>query len=248
MRNLNSTPRFLLKGMMGLVTLFLVAGLAFGQDFTNTGTFNNRGATFTVKGVFTNSGSGTMDNNAGGRINIDSTFTQSASASNFVTDSGIVAYRAATAQTISGTLRNAQYGALIISGSGTKSLGSRLAVKDTVQLGSGSTLAVNGKQFSVLGASAFTGSGTLNASGSTDSVDYAGDVNQSIYSATYGNLVTSGASVARTKTAIGNIVVTGSLTNGANHTLDFGTYSFNGTGATFNNSSTLQSAGGVTLT
>jgi hypothetical protein len=248
MRNSNSVPRFLLKGMMGLVTLFLVAGLAFGQDFTNTGTFSNRGATLTVKGVFTNSGSGTVDNNAAGRINIDSTFDQNASASSFVTDSGLVAFRAVTAQTITGSVKNTQYGAIIISGSATKSLGSRLAVKDTVQLGSGSTLAVNGKQLSVLGASAFTGVGTLSTSGSTDTVNYAGDIAQSVYAATYGNVVTSGASAARTKTAIGNIVVTGSLTNGANHTLDFGTYSFNGTGATFNNSATLQSAGAVTLT
>jgi fibronectin-binding autotransporter adhesin len=248
MRNSNSVPRFLLKGMMGLVTLFLIAGLAFGQDFTNTGAFNNRGATLTVKGAFTNSGSGTVDNNADGRINIDGTFDQNASASNFATDSGIVAFRAGTAQTITGSVRNTQYGAIIISGSATKSLGSRLSVKDTVQMGSGSTLAVNGKQLSVLGASAFTGSGTLSASGSTDSVNYAGDVDQSVYGATYGNLVTSGASAARSKTAIGNIVVTGSLANGTNHTLDFGTYSFNGTGATFNNSATLQSAGAVTLT
>jgi hypothetical protein len=248
MRSLSSVPRFLLKGMMGLVTLFLVAGLALSQDFTNSGTFNNRSATLTVKGVFTNSSGGTVDNNASGKINIDSVFNQNASASSFATDSGIVAFRAATAQTITGSVRNTQYGAIIISGSGTKSLGSRLTVKDTVQLGSGSTLAVNGKQLSVLGLSAFTGSGTLNASGSTDSVNYAGDNNQSVYGATYGNLVTSGASAARTKAAIGNIVVTGSLTNGANHTLDFGAYSFNGTGATFNNSATLQSAGAVTLT
>ncbi len=242
-----SVPGFLPRGMMVLVAIFLVAGLAFGQDFTNTGTFSNRGATLTVKGVFTNSSSGVVDNNNSGRINVDSSFTQSASAANFSTDSGLVAFRATSAQTISGSVKNTQYGALIISGSGAKSLGARFTVKDTVQLASGSTLNVNGKQLSVLGASAFTGSGTLSASGSTDSVNYAGDVNQAVYAATYGNLITSGATAARTKTAGGNIVVTGSLVNGSNHTLDFGTYSLTGTGATITNSSTLQSAGAVTL-
>lgn len=212
--------------LFSFIAILVIISLANAQNFTNTGTWNNRGATMVVKGVFTNQASGTFDNNNNGKLTLDSTFTQNAAVGNFVTDSGIVRYGAVTGQSIIALVRNAQYGALIANGGGIKTLAASITVKDTVQLVS--TLAVSGHQLSVLGASAFTGAGTLTTNNPTDTVNYAGAVNQNVRGTTYGTLITSGLATS-TKTAAGPVTVNTNLTN--NDTLDFAANAFTYSGA-----------------
>ena len=78
-------------------------------------------------------------------------------------------------------------------------------------------------------------------------VEYARDGIQTIYGTTYKNLITSSATAAVIKSAAGPVTVSGSLTNGDNTTIDFGTYSFNVTGATIHNLMILKSSGTVTI-
>ena len=211
--------------LSSIIAILVIVSLANAQNFTNTGTWTNRGATMLVKGVFTNQASGTYDNNNNGKLTLDSTFAQNAGVANFVTDSGIVAYAGGTAQSIIGGVRGAQYGALTAGGSGIKSLAASVIVKDTVELLS--TLAVSGHQLSVLGASAFTGAGTLTSSNPTDTVNYAGAANQSVRGTTYGTLITSGLATS-TKTATGPVTVNTNLVN--NDTLDFAANAFTWSG------------------
>jgi fibronectin-binding autotransporter adhesin len=78
-------------------------------------------------------------------------------------------------------------------------------------------------------------------------VEYARDGIQTIYGTTYKNLITSGATGAVIKSTAGFVTVSGSLTNGDNTTLDFGTYSFKATGAAIHNLTILKSSGTVTV-
>ena len=62
---MKSTPAFLMRGLVALTSILLVAGLAFGQDYTQTGTINNSGGTLVIKGTASfgpqTSVSGTVD-------------------------------------------------------------------------------------------------------------------------------------------------------------------------------------------
>ena len=235
------------KSLVFSCMAILIVSMAYSQNFVNSGAIINRGSgsTFTVKGSFTNNASGTFDNNNHGSLTIDSTFNQNAAAGSFVTDSGIVAYSGSNAQAVVATVRGAQYGALIAGGSSTKSLAGSVVVMDSVQLGS--TLAVNGHQLSVLGVSAFTGAGTLTANGGSDTVNYAGTVNQNVRGTTYGNLIASGSATS-TKTAAGAVTVNNKVTNG--DTLDFAGNVFTYTGATngITNNGTIRSGAAVSMT
>jgi hypothetical protein len=113
---------------------------------------------------------------------------------------------------------------------GTVTIGANWVVAGAVQVGAG----FNAVTFSTNG---FTISGTFNVSfnatldvntnsaftlgtcTSTSTVRYSGDLDQSIRTGTYYNLVLTGATTARTKTASGNITVNNDLTVNTNNTL-----------------------------
>ncbi len=70
---------------------------------------------------------------------------------------------------------------------------------------------------------------TIGACAAGSTVRYSGDLNQSIRTGTYYDLVLTGASVARTKTASGNITVNNDITVNTNNTLAMGANVLSGT-------------------
>jgi hypothetical protein len=199
--------------------------------------------TIVVSGAFSQGNAvlnGTVNNN--GIIKIKGTLSGATT-----TITGIVEFNAVAAQSIPAgyTFTN-----LTASGGGADKT---ITAGTTTVLG---VLTVNNPTKSLL-----LGAGTLNLTGATPitltagtinfasgTVNYNGNIDQAVYGTTYANLTTSGALAAHTKTAGGPVTVTGTITNGANTTLDFVANNFVGTGATFANSATLKSSGTVTVT
>lgn len=234
--------QLLLTGVM-LVVLVTVAS---GQGtFTNTGTITNTG-TMTITN-FTNT-TGRVDNSAG-TILVKGSLANT-TADSFDTRTGTVEYTGASAaQTIISSVKSATYGNLAGRNGGTKTLGGNITVSGTVTSdGASTTVDVSTFTLTVPGATPIVSSNSGSFTAASGTVNYNGDVDQSVFGTSYATLITSGASVSRTKTASGNVTVTSALTNGTNVTLDFGTNSFTGTGATFTNNNVLRSAGSVSLT
>jgi hypothetical protein len=181
-----------------------------------------------------------------------------------VTNTGTIIIKGAlsgTITTIGGTVDFGAAGAQVIptgytftnlvasGGVGDKTLGAATTVSGVLTVNNtGKSLLLGAGTLNLGGAAPITlTAGTIDFASGT--VNYNGNIDQAVYGATYANLTTSGVSVtARTKTAGGNVTVTGTLTNGTLTTLDFAGNAFVGTDATFANSATLKSAGTVTVT
>jgi fibronectin-binding autotransporter adhesin len=183
--------------------------------------------------------SGTVTNN--GTIKVRGTLSGATT-----TIGGTVEFNAAGVQSIPGgyTFTNLTASG----GTGAKTLGGATAVSGTLTVNNaGLNLVLGGSTLTYSGTGAMVAtSGTFDFSSGT--VVYSADATQTVFGTTYANLTTSGATVARTKSAGGAVTVTGTLTNGANTTLDFAANTFTGTGATFANSATLKSSSTVTVT
>ncbi len=244
MKSFNFSSLFKTLSVLTLIGAFALS-MAVGQTLTNTGTINNTG-TMTVTNLSNTTGT---VNNSAGTIKVKDAITNT-TADNFDTQTGTVEYiGSSAAQSIISGVKNATYGNLAGRNGGAKSLTGNLTVGGTVTTdGASTTVDVGSYTLTVTGASpiASVSSGVFTAASGT--VNYAGDLAQSVYPTTYANLITSGATASRTKTATGAVTVTGALTNGANNILDFSTYAFTGTGATFSNSNLLKSAGAVNVT
>ena len=130
---------------------------------------------------------------------------------------------------------------------GDKSIGTSISVSGPLAFGYasntlGGAVSLGSNTLTIADATSYSPSGTPTLTFSSGTVQYTDtDAGQSIFSRTggitYGTLVTSGNS----KTAANAITVTTAFTN--SQTVDFGTYAFTGTGATFSNSGTLRSGG-----
>jgi hypothetical protein len=132
-------------------------------------------------------------------------------------------------------------------GTGDKTLGAATTVSGVLTVN-------NGAKSLLLGA------GTLNLGGATPititagtvdftlgTVNYDGNIDQTVYGTTYKNLGASSVA-SHTKTAGAAVTVTTAVTTAAPTTLDFNTFAFVGTGATFTNAGTLKSSGTVAVT
>jgi hypothetical protein len=192
-------------------------------------------------------------------ISASSVFAQgNAALSGTVSNSGTIKVKGSlsgSVTTIGGTVEFGAAGAQSIpsgytftnltgSGSGAKTLAGDVTVLGTMKADA-ATVDIGANKLALGGGITVQNSGSFVATAGT--VDYNSNGAQSLYATTYKNLTTSGASSAVTKSASGNIAVIGTLTNGVNTTLDFGTNSLTATGATFANSNVLKSSGTVTV-
>ncbi len=236
----------LLKSAIVLSLIAILSlSMAISQTLTNTGTITNTG-TMTVNNV-TNA-TGTVDNSTG-TFKVKGAITNP-TANNFDTQTGTVEYIGSNAaQSILENVKNSIYGNLAGRNGGTKSLNGSITVTGTVTAdGATTTVDVGANTLTVTGASPIVSVASGVFTSATGTTNYAGDVDQSVYPTSYANLTTSGATASRTKTASGNVTVTGTVTNGTNNILDFATNSFTATGATFANSNLMKSAGAVNVT
>jgi fibronectin-binding autotransporter adhesin len=246
MKQASTTSQALrLLGAAILITVLLFGSVQAQGTFTNTGTITNTG---TVLVTNLNNSTGTVDN-SNGTVKVKGAITNP-TANSFDTQTGTVEYvGSGAAQTIIASVKSSTYGNLAGRSGGTKSLAGSITVSGTVTADSNTTvLDIASNTLTVTGATPIAGINSGSFTASTGTVDYAGDVDQSVYPTTYANLTTSGATASRTKTASGNITVTGTITNGINNILDFSTHTLTATGAAFANSNLLKSAGTVTAT
>ena len=214
-----SFAKSLSRSVLALLAITLVATMAFGQNINNTG--------------------GTITNNSGGIIQLTGTFTGIPASIG-----GTVEFNNAGTQTIPA----ATYVNLKASGgAGDKTLTTGITVSGVLTANNtGKSLLLSGGTLNLTGATPVTVSaGSVDFT--TGTVNYNNDIDQAVYGTTYQNLGTSSTAV-HTKNAGGAVTVTGTLTNASPTTLNFGSNTFIGTGATFVNSGTLQSAGTVTVT
>jgi fibronectin-binding autotransporter adhesin len=218
--NVMKYNRFIQIAATIFVALTIVVSGAFAQNAVLSGTSVANAGTIIIKGAL----SGTI-----------------------TTLGGTVEFGAAGAQNIP-----AGYTFLNLTasgGTGDKTLLGATAVSGTLTVNNPSfKLLLNGQTLT------YSGTGTLAQTAGTfdftsGTVNYSLNGIQTIFGTTYANLTTSGVSVtARTKTAGGNVTVTGTLTNGTLTTLDFAGNAFVGTGVTFANSATLKSSSTVSVT
>ncbi|MFH0991054.1 MAG: hypothetical protein V1799_13680 [bacterium] len=196
-----------------------------------------------------------LDNNAAGAIFDNDSLTLSTvlrvggsitNAGTFDTDTGKVEYNGAGVQTIIATT----YGALVTSNASAKSIASgTTTVRDSIRIAGSSSIVTSTNTLSFSGAT-FTlqGTGALDASSGT--VNYSGDRDQQIIAGTYGTLITSGSTTARTKTATGNVTLSasGSLTVGNNDTLSVtGNLNLSAAGVTLTNNNVIKMGGNATF-
>ena len=241
MKTYNLLKTALVLSLIAILSL----SMAIGQTLTNTGTITNTG-TMTVNNV--SNTTGTVDNSTG-TFKIKGALTNT-TANNFDTQTGSVEFiGAAAAQTINSNVKNSTYLNVAGRNGGTKSIGGNITVSGTVTAdGATTTVDVGSNILTVTGASPIVSVASGVFTSATGTTNYAGDLAQSVYPTSYANLTTSGATASRTKTASGNVTVTGTLTNGTNNVLDFASNAFTATGATFANSNLLKSAGVVNVT
>jgi hypothetical protein len=200
------------------VAILLMAAYAMAGDATINGTMTNSG-TFIVK------------SGLGGSV---------------TSYGGTVEFGAAGDQTIPSGFT---FEKLECTTSGNKTFAGTVTVSDYIRA---DAAAVNISTYRLVVTSANANPVQIATTGSfnftTGEVEYALDGSQTIYGTTYNNLITSGATAARVKTTGGAVTITGTLTNGANTTLDFGSNTFTAnSGAVFANSATLRSASTVTV-
>ena len=202
------------------------SGDLLNTDGTHNGTVNNfiaaAGGTINVDHDYTNNGGTTSNTLASSIIKIANVLNNSTPA-NFDTQVGTVEYTGTVVQTINANVASNKYGNLAARNGGAtaKTLGNSITVDGTVTL-QNSTLAVSTYTLTVKGAGGITdaGSGALTAASGT--VDYAGNVGQTIFpTASYGTLtLSSSAGGPWTKTSSGSLTVGTALNVGANNVLD----------------------------
>jgi hypothetical protein len=212
--------RYLTFAAMFFFAIIIVPTGLFSQgNVVLSGTTNNTG-TIKLKGTLSGG-----ENSIGGTVEFNNAGTQTIPAgktfTNLTASGGTGDKTLAGATTVTGTLT-------------VNNLGQKLVL-------GGSTLNYSGTGALVVSAGTFDfTSGTVN---------YSANAAQTIHGTTYQNLTTSGASGSLTKSAGGNVTVTGTLTNGASTTLDFASNTFAAnSGAAFANSAILKSSGTVTIT
>jgi hypothetical protein len=132
-------------------------------------------------------------------------------------------------------------------GVGDKTLGAATTVSNVLTVNNtGKSLLLGAGTLNLTGAAPITiTAGTVDFTLGT--VNYNGDIDQAVYGTTYKNLDASSVA-AHTKLAGAGVTVTTAVTTAAPTTLDFNTFAFVGTGATFTNAGTLKSSGTVAVT
>lgn len=219
---------------------------------TATGTFSNNNAgsvvrnfiggtsAGTIQAATLTNGVGTFDNDSlnayVGRTRVSGSFTNSGT---FDTDSGAVEYFGGAGQTVLAL----NYGTLVASVGGTKSLTGTATVRDTFRITTGATFALGATTDSLaLRATNQTIAGTFTTS--LGAVNYFADANQTIPGGTYQRLYLSGSTAARTKTTTSGLLFasSGVLNVGANDTLivSGGSLNLNTNTPSFTNSSVVK--------
>jgi len=182
------------------------------------------------------------DNNGVGTIRVAAAFTN---AGTFDTDSGKVEFDGSVAQSVVTTT----YGALVLSGSNTKSTGADITVNDSLRI-QGATFDISGDTLTLLGATNTNNGGT--ATFSAGRVNYAANADQTVIGTTYLQLYLSGSSTAHNKVSPSGIsfAASGLLSVGANDTLevDAGTLDLATNSPTFTNSQAVKLDGTSTAT
>jgi hypothetical protein len=132
-------------------------------------------------------------------------------------------------------------------GTGDKTLGAATTVSGVLTVNNGAkSLLLGAGTLNLGGAAPITiTAGTIDFTLGT--VNYNGDLDQAVYGTTYKNLGAS-STASHTKLAGAAVTVTTAVTTAAPTTLDFNTFAFVGTGATFTNAGTLKSSGTVAVT
>ncbi len=228
---------------------------------TTPGTLNNTG-TVNASSLFDNNLAGaTINNNAGGKINLtgsSSTYsnglgatynttatsriavaaTLSVGSGAFVTSAGEILFNGSGAQTIAPLT----YGILSTGTGGTKSLSGTTTVQSSLSLGVGTTLSVAGDTLTINGTPGGTGTFAASAAGSV--VIYNGSGNQSVLGASYATLKIQNGG---TKTALGAVDVSGTLSNTATFDLSSFTLTTGASASIVNSGATIQTAGNVTF-
>ena len=209
--------------------------------------------TIDVSGNYANSVGETHNSLAASLIKVGGTLTNGVF-NNFVTDTGKVDYKAASAQAVLARVKNNKYGALSLTGgsSAIKTLDSSLTVEGLVTIASTTEFAVGSSNTLTLNAATpFSNSGTFTANASSATVTYNNSTDQSVTGGAYYNLTISNGGTKTVDNGASTVSVAagGTLTNGTG-TFDLGTYALTTTATssiTNNASGTIQTGGTVTF-
>ena len=214
---------------------------------SSNGTINNYHGTAgtIVVGTHLANGAGSFDNDSANTYASLAVAGDLTNSGTFDTDAGKVEYNGSGAQSVVTTT----YGALVLSGSNTKSTGADITVNDSLRI-QGATFDISGDTLTLLGATNTNNGGT--ATFSAGRVNYAANADQTVIGTTYLQLYLSGSSAAHNKVSPSGIsfAASGLLNVGANDTLevDAGTLDLATNSPTFTNSQAVKLDGTSTAT
>ncbi len=267
-KNFNNARGALKNGVLkNYSTITLTSGGGFfnrdsvGAQATGTGIFYNYGSGINAT-VGALNGAHTFDNSNGKTLNDTTTggSFQVASPSGITNGTGTITTAVGTVEYNGNGAQSVEaftYGTLKLNtgaAAATKTLAGNVTVNTQVVFGTGAgglTLDENGKTLTLNGATSFSGTGTLTASGASSTTIYALAGAQSVYGASYYNLQINGGG-GFTKTAGGavTVVLGGSLTVAASTIFDLGANTFTNSATTagsITNSGTIQAGGNVSF-